>query len=91
MQLMFAVMGVFRECHRKGTGRKLFAAARDYAVRKEYEFIQVKTVRSGVYEDYDITNEFYMSLGFKELEVLPDYWDEYILSSVGSDICVIKQ
>ena len=71
-----AVMGVLRECHRKGTGRKLFAAARDYAVRKGYEFIQVKTVRSGVYEDYDITNEFYKSLGFKELEVLPDYWNE---------------
>lgn len=71
-----AVMGVLRECHRKGIGRRLFAAARDYAVRKGYEFIQVKTVRSGIYEDYDITNEFYKSLGFKELEVLPDYWDE---------------
>ena len=71
-----AVMGVRRECHRKGIGRRLFAAAKDYAARKGYEFIQVKTVRSGVYEDYDITNEFYKSLGFKELEVLPDYWDE---------------
>ena len=70
-----AVMGVRRECHRKGTGRRLFAAAKDYAVQKGYEFIQVKTVRSGVYADYDITNEFYKSLGFKELEVLPDYWD----------------
>ncbi len=71
-----AVMGVSKMCHRKGIGRKLFEAARDYAARKGYEFIQVKTVRSGVYEDYDITNEFYKSLGFKELEVLPDYWDE---------------
>ena len=71
-----AVMGVRRECHRKGIGRKLFEAAKDYAVRKGYEFIQVKTVRSGLYEDYDITNEFYKSLGFKELEVLSDYWDE---------------
>ena len=71
-----SVMGVRRVCHRKGIGRELFAAAKDYAVRKGYEFIQVKTVRSGVYEDYDITNEFYRSLGFKELEVLPDYWDE---------------
>ena len=43
---------------------------------KGYEFIQVKTVRSGMYEDYDITNEFYKSLGFKELEVFPEYWDE---------------
>ena len=71
-----AVMGVRKECHRKGIGRKLFAAARDYAARQGYEFIQVKTVRSGVYEDYDITNEFYKSLGFKELEVFPEYWDE---------------
>ena len=71
-----AVMGVRKECHRKGIGRKLFAAARDYAARKGYEFIQVKTVRSGVYADYDMTNEFYRSLGFKELEVLPDYWDD---------------
>ena len=71
-----AVMGVRKECHRKGVGRKLFAAARDYAARKGYEFIQVKTVRSGVYADYDITNAFYQSLGFKELEVFPKYWDE---------------
>ena len=71
-----AVMGVRSACHRKGIGRRLFAAAKDYAVQKGYEFIQVKTVRSGVYEDYDITNDFYRSLGFKELEVLPDYWDE---------------
>jgi len=71
-----AVMGVRSACHRKGIGRRLFAAAKDYAVQKGYEFIQVKTVRSGVYEDYDLTNEFYKSLGFKELEVLPDHWDE---------------
>ncbi len=71
-----AVMGVIKECHRKGIGRRLFAAAKDYAAIKGYEFIQVKTVRTGIYDDYDITNEFYKSLGFKELEVLPDYWDE---------------
>ena len=71
-----AVMGVRKECHRKGIGRRLFAAAKDYAAQQGYEFIQVKTVKSGVYEDYDITNKFYRSLGFKELEVLADYWDE---------------
>ncbi|MBO4407905.1 MAG: GNAT family N-acetyltransferase [Clostridiales bacterium] len=71
-----AVMGVRKDCHRKGIGRRLFAAAKDYAAQKGYEFIQVKTVRSGMYPDYDITNEFYKSLGFKELEVLPLYWDE---------------
>lgn len=81
-----AVMGVRKECHRKGIGRQLFAAAKEYASLKGYSFIQVKTVRSGMYEDYDRTNDFYRSLGFKELEVLEDYWDEanpcqiYVLS-----------
>ena len=36
----------------------------------------MKTVKAGVYEDYDITNAFYKSLGFRELEVFPDLWDE---------------
>ena len=71
-----AVMGVRKECPREGIGRRLFAAAKDYAAAKGYEFIQVKTVRSGVYADYDITNAFYQSLGFKELEVFPKYWDK---------------
>lgn len=71
-----AVMGVLKKAHRKGVGRRLFAAAKDYACDKGYSFIQVKTVRSGMYEDYDITNAFYKSLGFKELEVLETYWDE---------------
>lgn len=71
-----AVMGVRKEYHRKGYGRRLFDAARDYAVMKGYSFMQVKTVRSGMYEDYDITNKFYVSVGFRELEVLEEYWDK---------------
>ncbi len=71
-----AVMGVRKDQHRNGIGRKLFAAAKEYATLKGYSFIQVKTVRSGMYEDYDRTNEFYKSVGFKELEVLEDFWDE---------------
>ena len=70
-----AVMGVKKNFHRHGFGRRLFAAAKDYAAQKGYDFIQVKTVRTGMYEDYDITNAFYKSLGFKELEVLEEYWD----------------
>ena len=65
-----AVMGVRKDFHRKGIGRRLFAAAKDYAAQKGYEFIQVKTVRSGMYEDYDITNEFYKSLGFIEAALI---------------------
>ena len=40
------------------------------------QFAKVHGTESFAYEDYDITNEFYKSLGFKELEVLPLYWDE---------------
>ena len=41
-----------------------------------YSFIQVKTVLMGKYEDYDKTNRFYISLGFKEFEIFPTLWDE---------------
>ena len=70
-----AVMGVKKSLHRSGTGRALFNAARSFAAAQGYSFMQVKTVKMGVYEDYDITNRFYLSLGFRELEVLP-LWDE---------------
>lgn len=71
-----AVMGVLQEYHRQGIGRRLFEAARDIAKGEGYSFMQVKTVQMGMYEDYDRTNLFYQSLGFKELEVFPLYWDE---------------
>ncbi|MBO4927096.1 MAG: GNAT family N-acetyltransferase [Clostridiales bacterium] len=69
-----AVMGVLKDHHRSGIGRKLFTAARDYAIQQGYSFMQVKTVRTGMYEDYDITNAFYKSVGFKELEVIEVLW-----------------
>ena len=31
----------------------------------------------GKYEDYDKTNKFYISLGFKEFEIFPTLWDEW--------------
>ena len=37
-----------------------------------YSFMQVKTVQMGRYENYDETNRFYRSLGFKEFEVFPE-------------------
>ena len=71
-----AVMGIRMEYHRKGIGSALFASAKAYAVAEGYEFMQVKTVRMGMYEDYDRTNRFYLSLGFRELEVIPEIWGE---------------
>lgn len=70
------VMGVRKECHRKGLGRGLFEALRAYAKEQGIEFLTVKTVEMGHYEDYDQTNRFYQSLGFKELECFRTLWDE---------------
>ena len=71
-----AVMGVLKDHHRHGAGRELVEKARETAKAAGYSFMQVKTVQMGKYEEYDRTNLFYISCGFKELEVFPLYWDE---------------
>ncbi|MCQ2468708.1 MAG: GNAT family N-acetyltransferase [Ruminococcus sp.] len=71
-----AVMGVLKEYHRQGVGRQLFENAEMTAKNSGYSFIQVKTVKMGMYEDYDRTNMFYQSVGFKEFEIFPTFWDE---------------
>ena len=70
------VMGVLKDYHRRGVGRKLFERARDLARQSGYSFMQVKTVQMGRYAEYDATNRFYLSIGFKEFEVFPTLWDE---------------
>ncbi len=87
--LELAVMGVLKEYHRQGIGRKMFMIPKDIACEKVYSFLQVKTVQMGRYKDYDETNRFYISLGFKEFEVFPTLWDEanpcqiYVMSVEG--------
>ena len=71
-----AVMGVLREFHRSGIGMQLFEEAKKTAKAQGYEFMQVKTVKMGVYEDYDRTNRFYLACGFKELEVINEIWGD---------------
>ena len=70
-----AVMGVLQEYHRKGAGHNMVETAKSAARSQGYEFMQVKTVAMGKYPDYDRTNLFYISCGFKEFEVFPEYWD----------------
>lgn len=43
---------------------------------KETGKATVELAVMGVYEDYDKTNLFYISCGFKELEVFPLLWDD---------------
>ncbi len=69
-------MGVLKEYHRMGIGRSLFEMAKKEAKQQGYSFIQVKTVQMGRYGIYGDTNRFYLSPGFKELEVFPTLWDE---------------
>ena len=75
--LELSVMGVLKEHHRHGIGKELFLSAKKLATEKGYAFLQVKTVQMGRYEQYDNTNLFYLSLGFKEFEVFPTLWDEW--------------
>lgn len=72
-----AAMGVLKEYHRKEIGQSLFEYAKKEIHKKEYSFIQVKTVQMGKYENYDKTNKFYLSLGFKEFEIFPTLWDKW--------------
>ena len=69
-----AVMGVLKEYHRAGVGRALFEAAKKAAADMGFSFMQVKTVRMGMYPDYDDTNRFYLAMGFREFEVIPELW-----------------
>ena len=69
-------MGIKKKYHRKGVGHSLFEAFEKLA-KEQYEYIQVKTVESGHYAEYDQTVLFYKAMGFKELEVFPTLWDAH--------------
>ena len=71
------VMGVLKEYHRKGIGKQLCLEIERYARENGYKFLQVKTVKMGCYEEYDRTNQFYMSMGFEEFECIPNLWDSW--------------
>lgn len=70
------VMGVKKKFHRAGIGTKLYYAYEVMAKKLGYTYSQVKTVKMGHYKEYDITNKFYIAMGYKELECFPTLWDE---------------
>ena len=71
------VMGVKKKFHRMGIGSKLNDAFETMAKKLGYTYSQVKTVKMGHYKEYDITNNFYMAMGYKELECFLTLWDEW--------------
>lgn len=70
------VMGVMKKYHRLGLGSLLIKAFEDLARTLSFSYGQVKTVESGIYEDYDKTNAFYQAMDYKEFECIPGLWDE---------------
>ncbi len=70
-------MGVLKSYHKMGIGTALYQYAEEYLQKLGYEYIQVKTVQSGHYKEYDLTNQFYQKMGFRELECFPTLWDKH--------------
>ena len=66
-------LGVKKAHQGRGIGSQLLATLESEA-RKKVDFLQVKTVTEGSNKDYDRTNIFYRSLGFKKLEIFPQLW-----------------
>ena len=66
-------LGVQKAYQGRGIGSQLLAAFESEA-RKNVDYLQVKTVAEGSNKDYDRTNVFYRSLGFKKLEIFPQLW-----------------
>ena len=66
-------LGVKKAYQGRGIGSQLLAAFESEA-RKNVDYLQVKTVAEGSNKDYDRTNVFYRSLGFKKLEIFPQLW-----------------
>ena len=67
-------LGVKKAYQGQGIGRELITTIEREAV-KQVDYLQVKTVAEGSNKDYDRTNVFYRSLGFKKLEIFPQLWN----------------
>ena len=71
------VIGIKKKFHQMGIGSVLNEAYGTMARKLNYAYSQVKTIQMGHYEEYDIANNFYIAMGYKELECFPTLWDEW--------------
>lgn len=71
------VMGVLKEYHRLGIGKKLIECCESFCNIHHIEYLTVKTLDgSAESSNYTKTRTFYIALGFRPLEVFPLYWDK---------------
>ena len=72
------VMGVLKEHHRRGIGRRLISCCERFCRENGIEYLTVKTLDEAAKStDYAKTREFYFSMGFCPLEVFPLLWGEH--------------
>ncbi|MCJ7621972.1 MAG: GNAT family N-acetyltransferase, partial [Anaerolineaceae bacterium] len=72
------VMGIQPEFHRRGFGKSLLNAAQEWLQHQGVEYLLVKTLGpSNDDPNYAKTREFYLVMGFRPLEELPQIWDEH--------------
>ena len=72
------VLGVLRNYHRQGIGKKLLAASESYLRDQGIKYVQVKTL-AAIADDpnYEKTRAFYEGQGYVTLEVFPELWDPH--------------
>ncbi len=71
------VMGILREYHKRGIGRALFDKVYTWAKNNGYEYLQVKTLDASHPDvHYTGTRNYYLSMGFRPLECIPELWGE---------------
>jgi len=71
------VMGILKEFHRKGIGSLLIRKCEQFCIENDMEFLTVKTLdESRISKSYEKTRLFYVSMGFRPLEVFKTIWDE---------------
>lgn len=67
-------LGVKKSFQGQGIGSRLLLTL-ESETAKTVDYLQVKTVAEGSNKNYDRTNVFYRSVGFKKLEIFPQLWD----------------
>ena len=67
-------LGVKKTFQGQGIGSRLLLTL-ESETAKTVDYLQVKSVAEGSNKNYDRTNVFYRSVGFKKLEIFPQLWD----------------
>lgn len=69
------VMGILEKYHRRGIGHQLISVIEKDLRPRGVQFLTVKTISDAKSDEgYDITRQFYLSVGFSRLEEFKNLW-----------------